>query len=245
MGKTCFRGDRSVRRIITFLLLCTALWAQEPNVKSEVLTEGYGRGAKLGDQVAISYTLRLANGSVVDSTPDGQNFSVTLGDGKVVPGLEQALVGMRRGEKRDLEIPPELGYGSSQTGPIPGNSTLFFTVELKAISESRHDDHDHGHDDHSHGEDDHDHSHDEGNEHRHSSELKNTLGREGFETRPDAHNLDRPAMFEYMIRDFYTRPWRYDDTKDAVWKANGVLTLLAIAVSLLTAWLERRRRGTA
>ncbi len=96
------------------------------------------RVTKAGDVISMNYTGRLADGTVFDSNVDPkfnhvEPFTFTLGAGQVIPGWDEGLVGMKVGEKRHLVIPPEKAYGPNDYGPIPGNSTLTFDVELTAI----------------------------------------------------------------------------------------------------------------
>jgi FKBP-type peptidyl-prolyl cis-trans isomerase FkpA len=56
-----------------------------------------------------------------------------LGAGSVIRGWDQGVVGMRVGGQRRLVIPPSLGYGSSGSGPIPGNATLLFEIDVLAV----------------------------------------------------------------------------------------------------------------
>jgi peptidylprolyl isomerase len=53
---------------------------------------------------------------------------------RVVPGFAEGLVGMKVGGRREIVIPPSLGYGSSHTGPIVANETLVFVVDLEGVS---------------------------------------------------------------------------------------------------------------
>ena len=95
---------------------------------------GSGEEAKPGDMIAAHYTGTLVDGTKFDSSYDrGQPFAFVLGGGMVIKGWDLGLVGMKVGGKRKLIIPPQLGYGSSDHGPIPGNSTLLFDVELMAV----------------------------------------------------------------------------------------------------------------
>ncbi|MBI2484601.1 FKBP-type peptidyl-prolyl cis-trans isomerase [Candidatus Uhrbacteria bacterium] len=109
--------------------------APPADVVTETLAEGEGEGAATGDVLRVHYTGTLVDGTKFDSSLDrGVPFEVTLGTGAVIEGWERGLLGMKKGEKRRLTIPPELGYGDRQAGDIPPNSTLVFEVELLEIN---------------------------------------------------------------------------------------------------------------
>ena len=98
--------------------------------------EGTGdRVVKSGDTIAVHYTGKLTDGTKFDSSVDrGTPFEFKIGQGMVIQGWEQGLLGMKVGEKRTLTIPSELGYGSRGAGAvIPPNATLIFDVELISI----------------------------------------------------------------------------------------------------------------
>ena len=69
--------------------------------------------AKRGDTVIISYIGKLEDGTVFDSTEGRNPLEVTLGEGELIQGLEQGIVGMEPGESKTIVIPMELGYGPS------------------------------------------------------------------------------------------------------------------------------------
>lgn len=108
-------------------------------VKIETLTAGQGDEARDGDTLSVHYTGALTDGKKFDSSRDrGQTFDVTLGQGRVIAGWEQGLVGMKVGETRRLTIPPELGYGARGAGGvIPPNATLVFEVELVRLRSAK------------------------------------------------------------------------------------------------------------
>ena len=101
------------------------------------LKEGTGTTASAGKSVSVHYTGWLAsNGKKFDSSVDrGQPFMFQLGAGQVIKGWDEGVSGMKVGGKRQLRIPPELGYGSRGAGGgvIPANATLIFDVELLAV----------------------------------------------------------------------------------------------------------------
>ena len=95
---------------------------------------GAGPAVKTGDTVTVHYRGALTNGVLFDSSYErGTPFSFTVGQGRVITGWEEGLIGMQAGGQRTLVIPPALGYGDAGGGPIPPNSTLLFTVELIEI----------------------------------------------------------------------------------------------------------------
>ena len=97
---------------------------------------GTGAEAVTGARVFVNYTGWLYNPGGVDGKGTafdaGVGFNFVLGT-TVIAGWNQGIPGMRVGGLRRLVIPPELGYGSADFGPIPANSTLVFDVELTAV----------------------------------------------------------------------------------------------------------------
>lgn len=101
---------------------------------SQDLVVGTGEEAKTGDRVVVHYTGRFVDGTIFDSSlTRNEPFQFVLGAGQVIQGWDVGLVGMKVGGKRVLSIPPELGYGMQDYGPIPGNSTLIFEIELLKV----------------------------------------------------------------------------------------------------------------
>ncbi len=95
---------------------------------------GTGSEAIAGHNVTVHYTGRLLTGKKFDSSLDrGQPFTFKLGGGQVIKGWDQGVAGMKVGGKRQLVIPPSMGYGSQDMGVIPPNSTLVFDVELLGV----------------------------------------------------------------------------------------------------------------
>ena len=98
------------------------------------LTVGTGAVAVAGKRVGVHYVGSLANGTQFDANgPTDAPFSFTLGAGQVIAGWDEGVAGMKVGGRRQLVIPPSLGYGSQANGPIPGNSILVFTVDLVSV----------------------------------------------------------------------------------------------------------------
>jgi FKBP-type peptidyl-prolyl cis-trans isomerase len=92
---------------------------------------GTGSLANMGSQVSVRYSGALPNGTVFD--PGEDPISFVVGDLDLIPGFEEGTFGMRVGGKRQVIIPPELGYGATPRTGIPANSILVFTIELLSV----------------------------------------------------------------------------------------------------------------
>jgi peptidylprolyl isomerase len=102
----------------------------------EDIVKGKGKAAKSGDTVTVQYVgVSFSNGQEFDASWDrGQPFSFPLGAGQVIKGWDEGVAGMKKGGRRKLTIPPELGYGAQGAPPsIAPNETLVFVVDLKKI----------------------------------------------------------------------------------------------------------------
>ena len=110
-----------------------------PGLSAKVLQLGYGRAAEAGDYVEVHYTGWLHDETAADNRGDkfdssvdrGQKFQFTLGAGQVIKGWDEGVAGMLIGEKRELTLSPDMGYGERGAGSvIPPGATLVFEVEL-------------------------------------------------------------------------------------------------------------------
>ena len=99
-------------------------------LRYKVLKTGTGTKPTKGTLVTVHYKGELLNGTVFDSSYE-RNSPAQFTIGQVIPGWNEALLDMKKGEKRLLVIPPELGYGKRGAGGvIPPNAYLVFEVEL-------------------------------------------------------------------------------------------------------------------
>ena len=78
--------------------------------------------ARLGDTVRVQYTAKLEDGRVFAAEQQDEGVSFTLGKGEVIEGLERTVLGMKPGETKTIEVPPERGFGlhdAKQLIPVP------------------------------------------------------------------------------------------------------------------------------
>jgi len=85
--------------------------------------------ARKGDKVIMEYIGLLADGTEFDR---GQS-EFTIGENKVIPGWEKGMTGGCAGERINMVVPPEFGYGDSPSDKVPAGSTIYFITQLQAI----------------------------------------------------------------------------------------------------------------
>ena len=110
----------------------------ESGLKYKVTKEGTGAVPSPGQTVKAHYTGWLDGFDSIkkfDSSRDrGRPFTFRVGAGQVIRGWDETFLDMKVGERRNIVIPPRLGYGDRGAGGIiPGGATLYFDVELLAI----------------------------------------------------------------------------------------------------------------
>ncbi len=126
--------------IALFFQGCHILRVEEPEPEQRttasglaytILTPGEGPNPQQGDVVTVHYTGKLSDGTVFDSSHDADEpVHLTLGEDEVIPGLEEAVKLLREGAMATVVIPPDLAYGEEGYGPVPGNETISFELEL-------------------------------------------------------------------------------------------------------------------
>ena len=105
-----------------------------------VVKRGYGRAAQSKDYADVHTTLWLydeaadgGRGTEIWSSGGAQPFQFQIDAGQVIAGWDLGVTCMLLGEKRELRIPPELGYGERGKPPVPPNATLLFEIELVGL----------------------------------------------------------------------------------------------------------------
>jgi peptidylprolyl isomerase len=104
-------------------------------LESADLIVGTGSAATAGESITVQYVLATYSArKVIQSSWTSQPFVFTLGEGQVIPGWDKGVLGMKVGGRRELIIPPSLGYGEESPGAgIAVNDTLVFIVDLLKI----------------------------------------------------------------------------------------------------------------
>jgi peptidylprolyl isomerase len=99
------------------------------------LIVGTGPLAEDGDSITVQYVLATySSRKVIQSSWTSSPFTFKLGEAQVIPGWDKGVVGMRVGGRRELIIPPALGYGAQSPGAgIAANDTLVFVVDLLKV----------------------------------------------------------------------------------------------------------------
>lgn len=106
------------------------------SLETKDIVEGEGPAAKAGDTLSMQYVGVVTDtGKEFDASWNGgQPFEFELGGGNVIKGWDEGIAGMKVGGRRELIIPPDLGYGAAGSPPdIPPNATLTFVVDLTDI----------------------------------------------------------------------------------------------------------------
>jgi len=99
--------------------------------------------AHMGDRVKLHYTGTLADGTVFDQTEEGAPLEFTLGAQEVIPGFEEAVVGMQPGEERTVTVPAAEAYGPHRADMVahvererfPGNPAFKVGQQLEITQE--------------------------------------------------------------------------------------------------------------
>ncbi|HEY5720794.1 MAG TPA: FKBP-type peptidyl-prolyl cis-trans isomerase [Allosphingosinicella sp.] len=105
--------------------------ATRSGVRLETLEPGTGPRPTRKDAVRVTYEVRLADGTLVETTAEPAGLLVS----NLIPGLTEALLLMNRGGRYRVHIPARLAYGKTGNadGSVPPNSDLVFTVKLLAV----------------------------------------------------------------------------------------------------------------
>ena len=136
--------DSAMRRARTIALLLASLTVLPACIDRSVsvdidnvghhtdVTRGHGVPAREGNEVVLHYTVKLPDGKVIiDTRAKGKAHRFRIGDDTVIPGMDQAVRGMRQGGVREVVMPPIAHYGRQGYGNVvPPDTHLHFRIEM-------------------------------------------------------------------------------------------------------------------
>ena len=100
-------------------------------VKYAIVSQGEGPAVEAGKVVTVHYSGYLQNGTMFDSSVErDEPIMFIVGQGQVVPGWDEGLQLLKKGDKARIIVPSQLGYGEMVLEKIPVNSTLIFDTEV-------------------------------------------------------------------------------------------------------------------
>ncbi|HEY6436218.1 MAG TPA: FKBP-type peptidyl-prolyl cis-trans isomerase [Ignavibacteriaceae bacterium] len=103
-------------------------------VKYVIISQGEGPAVEAGKVITVSYSGYLLDGTLFDSSVErDEPIQFAVGQGQVIPGWDEGLLLLKKGDKARFIIPPQLGYGEMQLEKIPANSTLIFDTEIVEV----------------------------------------------------------------------------------------------------------------
>ncbi len=116
--RTLFIVIGAIIIIAAIVVAAVVLLAPGPNspagispVQPAVSGTGTGAEAKSGDSVSVYYTGMFTNGTIFDSDINGTPITFTVGSHQVIPGFENAIIGMKAGQSKTVNIPVDQAYG--------------------------------------------------------------------------------------------------------------------------------------
>jgi peptidylprolyl isomerase len=103
----------------------------ESGLQYAIVSEGEGPEVEPGKVITVHYSGYLEDGTLFDSSVERDEPIVfTVGQGQVIPGWDEGMLLLKKGDKARFIIPPEIGYGDMDLEKIPANSTLIFDTEI-------------------------------------------------------------------------------------------------------------------
>lgn len=108
---------------------------RRPSVEITQVETGAGVAAEQGSLVEAHYVGRLPDGSVfIDTRKQGEPHRWIVGEGAIIAGMDEAVMGMRPGGVRMARVPPELHWGrAGYADVVPENATLTFRIEMLSV----------------------------------------------------------------------------------------------------------------
>jgi len=96
-----------------------------------IISQGEGPAVEAGKVVTVHYSGFLQDGTMFDSSVErDEPIMFVVGQGQVIPGWDEGMLLLKKGDKARFIIPPQLGYGEMDLEKIPPNSTLIFDTEV-------------------------------------------------------------------------------------------------------------------